>query len=344
MTVITLTPDRKIRLDILLRENLGKELNLEISNSKIRRLIMAGCVRVNAKEVRVPSYTVFEASRVDVSVDKEKLLYEKEADDIKFDVTPESVLYEDAYLIFIDKPSRFPTEKTIVDSRDNLHDAVVRYLWSKNPSLRNPPYVGIMHRLDKDTSGVILFTKKREVNKAVFDMFDSGKLKIDGCSSDKKSSSGICNAINSGLTSSTPQTEISHNTRPITKTYIAVVKDCAKIKDSFVVKNFLGRITSKSSGAKWGEVPESRGGVIAVTEFKVRKREKGMCFIECHPVTGRTHQIRVHLAGIGCPILGDKIYGDLRDGAERLMLHAESLEIVHPVSGERLCVKSERGI
>lgn len=319
MTVITLTPDRKIRLDILLRENLGKELNLEISNSKIRRLIMAGCVRVNGREVRVPSYMVFEKSQVAVSVDKEKLLYEKEADDIKFEVTPESVLYEDEYLIFIDKPSRFPTEKTIVDSRDNLHDAVVRYLWNKNPSLRNPPYVGIMHRLDKDTSGVILFTKKREVNKAIFDMFDSGKLEFNS-------------------------TDIASNTRPITKTYIAVVKDCAKIKDSFVVKNFLGRITSKSSGAKWGEVPESRGGVIAVTEFKVRKREKDMCFIECHPVTGRTHQIRVHLAGIGCPILGDKIYGDVRDGAERLMLHAESLELVHPVSGERLCVKSGRGI
>lgn len=311
MQVITLTPDRKIRLDILLREKLGAELNLEISNSKLRRLIMAGCVRVNGKEVRVPSYTVFEKSQVDVSVDKEKLLYEKEADDIKFEVTPESVLYEDDYLIFIDKPSRFPTEKTIVDSRDNLHDAVVRYLWSKNPSLRNPPYVGIMHRLDKDTSGVILFTKKREVNKAIFDMFDSSKLDVSG------------------------------GTRPISKTYIAVVKNSTKIKDRFTVKNYLGRINSKSAGAKWGEVPESRGGVIAVTEFSVRSREGDRCVLECHPVTGRTHQIRVHLAEMGCPILGDKIYGDVRDGAERLMLHAESLELCHPVSGKKMMVKSK---
>ncbi|MBQ0162588.1 MAG: RluA family pseudouridine synthase [Treponema sp.] len=332
MQVITLTPDRKIRLDILLREKLGAELNLEISNSKLRRLIMAGCVRVNGKEVRVPSYTVFEKSQVVVSVDKEKLLYEKEADDIKFEVTPESVLYEDDYLIFIDKPSRFPTEKTIVDSRDNLHDAVVRYLWSKNPSLRNPPYVGIMHRLDKDTSGVILFTKKREVNKAVFDMFDSGRLDFSGGLSDGDKSNGIS------------QTDISRNIRPISKTYIAVVKNSTKIKDHFVVKNFLGRITSKSAGAKWGEVPESRGGVIAVTEFSIRSREGDRCVLECHPVTGRTHQIRVHLAEMGCPILGDKIYGDARDGAERLMLHAESLELTHPVTGEKLCIKSGKGI
>ena len=329
MQVITLTPDRKIRLDILLREKLGAELNLEISNSKLRRLIMAGCVRVNGKEVRVPSYTVFEKSQVDVSVNKEKLLYEKEADDIKFEVTPESVLYEDDYLIFIDKPSRFPTEKTIVDSRDNLHDAVVRYLWSKNPSLRNPPYVGIMHRLDKDTSGVILFTKKREVNKAIFDMFDSSRLDFSGSLSDGDKSNGIS------------QTDISRNTRPISKTYIAVVKNSTKIKDRFTVKNYLGRITSKSAGAKWGEVPESHGGVIAVTEFSVRKRDGDRCVLECHPVTGRTHQIRVHLALMGCPILGDKIYGDVRDGAERLMLHAESLELCHPVSGEKMIVKSK---
>lgn len=334
MQVITLTPDRKIRLDILLREKLGKELNLEISNSKLRRLIMAGCVRINGKEVRVPSYTVFEKSQVVVSVDKEKLLYEKEADDIKFEVTPESVLYEDEYLIFIDKPSRFPTEKTIVDSRDNLHDAVVRYLWSKNPSLRNPPYVGIMHRLDKDTSGVILFTKKREVNKAIFDMFDSSRLDFSGNVSDGGKSNGISQTKVSGPENSTC------NTRPISKTYIAVVKNSTKIKDRFTVKNYLGRITSKSAGAKWGEVPESRGGVIAVTEFSVRSREDDRCVLECHPVTGRTHQIRVHLAGIGCPILGDKIYGDVRDGAERLMLHAESLELCHPVSGEKMMVKS----
>ena len=328
MQIVTLISDSKIRLDILLRERLGKELNLKISNSKLRRLIMAGCVRVNGKEVRVPSYTVFAESKVDVSVDKEKLLYEKEADDIKFEVTPESVLYEDDYLIFIDKPSRFPTEKTIVDSRDNLHDAVVRYLWAKNPSLRNPPYVGIMHRLDKDTSGVILFTKKREVNKAIFDMFDSSKLEFERSLADDCKSSG------------TSQTGISRNARPISKTYIAVVKNSTKIKDSFTVKNFLGRITSKSSGAKWGEVPKSRGGVIAVTEFKVRKREGDKCVIECHPVTGRTHQIRVHLAGLGFAILGDRIYGDVNNGAERLMLHAESLELVHPVSGEKMCVKS----
>lgn len=312
MTTYTIFPESKIRLDELLRQNLPKLTGLELSNSKIRRLIMAGCIRVNGREVRIPSYTVFVKSNVEAFVDKDKLLYEKQADDISFEVTEESVLYEDEYLIFINKPAKFPTEKTIVTDRDNLHDAVVRYLWKKNPSLRNPPYVGIMHRLDKDTSGVILFTKTREVNKAIFDMFDSSKLELNETS--------------------------EKNYRPVQKTYIAVVKDSVKIKESFTVKNFLGRITSKSAGCKWGEVPESRGGLIAVTEFKVIKRDAGRCYLECHPITGRTHQIRIHLAGLGTPISGDTLYNG--DKAERLFLHAKSLELTHPITGKKISVSA----
>lgn len=312
MTTYTIFPESKIRLDELLRQNLPKLTGLELSNSKIRRLIMAGCIRVNGREVRIPSYTVFVKSNVEAFIDKDKLLYEKQADDISFEVTEESVLYEDEYLIFINKPAKFPTEKTIVTDRDNLHDAVVRYLWKKNPSLRNPPYVGIMHRLDKDTSGVILFTKTREVNKAIFDMFDSSKLELNETS--------------------------EKNYRPVQKTYIAVVKDSVKIKESFTVKNFLGRITSKSAGCKWGEVPESRGGLIAVTEFKVIKRDAGRCYLECHPITGRTHQIRIHLAGLGTPISGDTLYNG--DKAERLFLHAKSLELTHPITGKKISVSA----
>ena len=312
MTTYTIFPESKIRLDELLRQNLPKLTGLELSNSKIRRLIMAGCIRVNGREVRIPSYTVFVKSNVEAFIDKEKVLYEKQADDISFEVTEESVLYEDEYLIFINKPAKFPTEKTIVTDRDNLHDAVVRYLWKKNPSLRNSPYVGIMHRLDKDTSGVILFTKTREVNKAIFDMFDSSKLELNETS--------------------------EKNYRPVQKTYIAVVKDSVKIKESFTVKNFLGRITSKSAGCKWGEVPESRGGLIAVTEFKVIKRDAGRCYLECHPITGRTHQIRIHLAGLGTPIYGDTLYNG--DKAERLFLHAKSLELTHPITGKKISVSA----
>ena len=144
----------------------------------------------------------------------------------------------------------------------------------------------------------------------------------------------------------------STNVRPVKKTYVAQVFDSPLIKDRFTVKNYLGRITSKSSQGKWGSVPKAKGGLIAVTEFKVRERKNGICIIECHPVTGRTHQIRIHLAQSGFPIIGDTLYGKdahayntklLKSSPERLMLHAESLELVHPVTGERLCIKAESG-
>lgn len=307
------TVSSNVRLNEFLRKVIPETLGCEISNSKIRRLIISGCVSVDGRVVRIPAFDLRSGSKVSAFIDKEKLFFEKPADDIKFEVTPEAVLYEDDYLIFINKPCHFPTEKTVVDSRDNLHDAVVRYLWSKNPGLRNPPYVGIMHRLDKETSGVILFTKKREINKAIFDMFDSAKLDFSGSATEA--------------------------TRPVKKTYIAEVLDSPEIKESFTVKNYLGRISSKSAQGKWGSVPESKGGVLAVTEFKIRQRRAGICILECHPVTGRTHQIRVHLAQSGFAIIGDSLYGGRANS--RLMLHAESLELIHPVTGKKLCVKAE---
>lgn len=329
MTNYEIISTEKNRLDKILQKKLPEILTLEISNSKIRRLIMAGCVSINGRQIKVPSFIVFEKTKIYVAVDKEKLLYEKHSDDVFFEVSQESVLFEDEYLIFINKPTRFPTEKTIVQDRDNLHDAIVRYLWKKNPSLRNPPYVGIMHRLDRETSGVILFTKSRTVNKAIFDMFDSSKLLAES------------------------NNNFESLSRPIQKTYIAVVKDSPLIKDKFVVQSYLRRLTSKSATCKWGSGPsifskdkkkekifseKKDDGLFSMTEFKVLKRENGLCYIQCHPITGRTHQIRVHLSESGFPILGDLIYGG--EKYFRLMLHAKTLKLVHPVTNQNLEIEA----
>ena len=91
----------------------------------------------------MPSFTVFAKSSVFVSVDEEKLFYEKQPDDIKFELTEKNVLFEDEYIIVVNKPSHFPTEKSMVETRDNLHAAVVRYLFARqkiqNPNAKNPP-------------------------------------------------------------------------------------------------------------------------------------------------------------------------------------------------------------
>ena len=142
-----------------------------------------------------------------------------------------------------------------------------------------------MHRLDRTTSGVILFTKTRAVNGAVSELFQSHDL---------------------------------------TKQYLAIVEDKKNVEKSFTVEMYMGRITGKSRQGKWGEVPECRGGQYSKTDFRVLKKitvEGRPCLlIECSIHTGRTHQIRVHLASRGLPILGDTLYGGTP--AKRLYLHS----------------------
>lgn len=287
---IDFTTSEKIRIDEYLRRELPGHVDGECSNSKIRRLIVAGAVSVNGKTVTRPSFELRGRSLVSVQFEAEKFFFEKQPDDIKFEVTDKDVLFEDENLIFINKPAFFPVEQTITGNRDNLHDAVVAYLWKRNPELRNPPYVGIMHRLDRDTSGVILFTKNRSINKAVSGLFQT------------------------------------HN---FTKKYIAVVEK-SKVKagvKTFTVEKYMGRISGKSQAGKWGCLPESRGGQYSRTEFTVTGSalvdSKQCVLIECNLFTGRTHQIRVHLSEAGMPILGDELYGGSPAG--RMWLHASEL-------------------
>lgn len=297
--------EKACRLDELIRELLPARMPernpADISNSKIRRLIVAGAVRVDGRQCRVPAERLHAGSSVTASIDDGKFFYEKQPDDIKFEVTKDAVLYEDDVLLVVDKPAFFPTEATIAGQRDNMHDAVVRWLWSETPAQRNPPYAGIMHRLDRETSGVLLFTKQRTVNGAVHDMFEQ---------------------------------HTAH------KVYRAVVRSKDFRSKEFSVDNFLGRITAKSSAGKWGAVPESGGGLHAHTDFTLLG--EGMLngvrvlYIEARPLTGRTHQIRVHLASLGMPIMGDELYGG--PVADRMYLHAQSLAFPHPVTGAAMTV------
>lgn len=273
------------------------------SNSKIRRLILAGAVQVNGRPLTRPAFELRGHSSISVSFDAEKFFYEKQPDDTVFEMSDQAVLYEDDNLIFVNKSADFPVEQTITGNRANLHDALVDYLWKRNPSLRNPPYVGIMHRLDRTTSGVIMFTKTRAVNKDVSEIFQSHNL--------SKQYLAVVEALR-GTDSCHPE----RNCHP------ELVSG-----SQFTVEMYMGRITGKSQQGKWGQVAESRGGQYSKTDFRVLKQltiEGRKCLlIKCTLYTGRTHQIRVHLASRSLPILGDTLYGGV--SAKRLYLHANHL-------------------
>ena len=311
------------RLDVFLRERIPELLSKKsevvsakgestVSNSKIRRLIVAGVVQVNKRQCRIPAYDLHPGEKVTVQIDEEKFFFEKQPDDIKFEVTENSVLFEDDNIIVVNKPAFFPTEETITGNRDNLHDAVLRYLWKKNPALRNPPYVGIMHRLDRETSGVILFTKTRAVNGAVHDMFENHTA--------QKVYRAVCTRK--------PQ---------LGKAQVG------EVPEKFSIDKPIGRISASSAACKMGvvETANHRTGNIkeiqpARTDCSLIGKKGNRYYIEARPHTGRTHQIRVHLSWYGLPLVGDELYGGVE--GERIMLHAVSLTFPHPVTKEVVCV------
>ena len=299
-----------VTLDAFLRNRLPDELSkisgpTTASGSKIRRLIIAGAVQVNGHPIRRPGFILSSGSWIFVRLDTAKFNFEKQNNDIHFELTNDRILYEDDVIIVVDKPANFPTEATIVNSRDHLQAAVARYL-SKNADQQSGsqsedslPYVGIHHRLDRETSGVILFTKTKAINSIVHRMF------------------------------------LEHT---VQKEYQALTVRPKKLPDAkFYIDNSLARISPKSAPCKWGAVPN--GGQKAHTDFQLQEVYPSGLRIQAILQTGRTHQIRVHLTELGMPLLGDVLYGGPAQAGgrscSRVMLHAAALTFPHPLDDTR---------
>lgn len=281
----------------------SRENNADVSRSKIRRLIIAGTVSVNGKQERRPERNIAPGTGILIRLDLSRFLFEKKPDDITFELSEKSVLFEDEWILVVNKPARFPSEATIVADRDHLHAACKRYL-NRNGEHRNTPYCGLLHRLDRDTSGVILFSKTRTVNAEIHRQFTE---------------------------------------KTIQKTYLALSLPTGRYPAfPFSVENHLGRISPKSAPAKWGAV--TKDGDEAHTDFQLAEEKKELLLIKAFPRTGRTHQIRVHLSGEHLPILGDTLYGGAAEfnntPVPRVMLHAAELSFRHPVSGEQKTVSA----
>jgi len=289
-----------LRLDLAVRAHLQRQGGLEgLSRLAIRRAIEDGRCHVNGREVRWCSWRMPEGARI-------RLLW---VDEGEVRVAPRGgsggpaleVLYEDAWLIAVNKPSGLPTQGTLDARRAHLLGQV-----EAEVRARGGRYVGLPHRLDAGTSGVVLFAKNREINASLGGLFARGEVE---------------------------------------KTYDAVVFGAPLEAEVFRVDNHLDQIKG-SRPQRWGEV--HAGGKRAVTDFVVRARQSvpggEVAWVTARPLSGRTHQIRVHLAGLARAIVGDGLYGgrghvgSLR--VERLMLHASRLCLVHPVGGASLVIES----
>ena len=301
------------RLDQVLAEKLPDLLRQPVSKSKIRKLIMAGAVYLNGKRVRIASKEIFYRAKIELYVDLDRLQADATTQDQVFEMSDDRVLFEDEFLIVVNKPPGLPTQATLDQARDHLYAAVKRYLGRREKN----PYLGLHHRLDRDTSGVVLLTKSTAANAGVAALF-ANRLA-------KKSYQALAWAEPKGSPQDWPK--------------------------SWEVQNYLAR--AASSGKKAKMVSVRSGGDIARTEFRLLGQFGPGVWVEAQPQTGRMHQIRVHLAEGGLPILGDCTYGgrseilspglgpsQVPSRVPRMMLHAARLTFQHPIHQNEISVES----
>jgi RluA family pseudouridine synthase len=277
-------------LSELLGVALAAIVGREVPRSRVRAMIVAGAVRVDGRPARVASRTVREGQLVEALARVGALAAPAAATDRPFVLRPAAILYRDEWLLAVAKPPGLPTHATADRSRPSLVGHVERYLAEAG----RPGRVAVHQRLDRDTSGVVLF--------------------------------GIDAVANAGLAR-------AFGGREIEKRYWAVTARPATPPGSFVVDAPLCDGGPARRPVRVG----GPGAREARTEVTVRETMPRALLVEARPRTGRKHQVRVHLAHAGLPILGDPVYGDPRS-APRLMLHAAGIVLPHPVTGRTLAI------
>jgi len=220
----------------------------------------------------------------------------------------ERIVHEDEDVVVIDKPVDVSTHAPDAGRTDDAFSRLRLALAERDGIPPEQVYLGIHQRLDRDTSGVLLFTRRKSANANVAAEFEG---------------------------------------RRVQKTYVAVVDGWPKRLEKGVLRDELvpaegGRmqvVSPAERGDKRGERRGSRAKAqVAVTRYRVLRRDGTRALIELSPETGRTHQLRVQLAAAGAAIAGDRLYQG--PAAARLMLHASRLELRHPKSGARLEVSA----
>lgn len=307
ITIQTTPADSGKRLDQVLADRLPALLNQPLSKGKIRKLIVAGAVYLNGKRVRIASKEVVSHARLEAYIDLEKLQGDGGGQFIPFEMTPERVLFEDEFLIIVDKPAGIPTQPTLDEARVNLFLAVKKYLAARQKVPLPQVYLALHHRLDRDTSGVILMSKSVQANAGLALGFSSRQ--------NKKIYQALCHKEPSQTLSA-----------------------------QWSVQNYLG--VDKNSPQKKKRYCSLRsGGDPAHTDFKILEELHSAYWVEAQPHTGRTHQIRVHLSESGAPILGDVTYRGRKSlgtlEIPRTLLHALSLTFIHPIHQNRIAIQSE---
>ena len=289
---------KPVRLDKYLK----KEIK-DISREKIIYCIKNGKIRIEGKKKVKPSHILKGGEKILLEIFDFLNSIKKPFSIKPQSVSPEpEILYEDENLLIINKPSGIIVHPTV---NNIIKPSIASWFLQKYPFIFNVGEdrlrPGIVHRLDKETSGVLILVKNNLVFDYLKNLFEAREIK---------------------------------------KKYIALVRGEIKKQQGTID---LPLMRSKKSPIKRKVVMKKDKGKSALTNYKVLKQYQGYTLLEICPETGRTHQIRVHLASIGFPVAGDKIYGKLKKpeglNLSRHFLHAQEISFVS-FNGKSLKIQS----
>lgn len=291
---------------MILREKVSRELGERrlddvlaalftgVSKSEARRIIDRGGCSINAAMVRVASRIVKPDDVIEIGLMEPGRFRE-------LILPPESLLYEDDDLVAVNKPAGVNSQRTPYQLKGTLEFWVSEHF--RQLGINEPARV--IHRLDRGTSGVMLFPKNRRAAAWLSARFHDGLVE---------------------------------------KRYLALVSGRPQ-QDAWKSDGAIGKVAKSRYGIM-------AGGRSALTEFRLLSASEGFSLVEARPLTGRTHQIRVHLAASGLPIVGDATYGGLP--AARMMLHCSQLSfknergteirVTAPLDGAFEAFMKEKGI
>ena len=284
--------EQKVELTVA-EEMSGKRLDSvlagmmpEYSRSFIQKLFENGSITVGGDPCSEKKRKAAAGDIVEITIPQPERL-EVEAEDIPLDI-----VYEDDELLVVDKPAGMVVHPAPGNHSGTLVNALMYHCGDALSSINGVIRPGIVHRIDKDTSGLLMVAKTDRAH----------------------------NALSAQLA--------EHS---ITRRYKAIVYSNIK-EDEGTVDKPIGR----DPGNRLRNAVVYTNSKNAVTHYRVLERFGGFTLVEAVLETGRTHQIRVHMAYIRHPLLGDTLYGPAKNsyGAKRQMLHAGVLGFVHPVTGE----------
>lgn len=305
MNTETPSPNLQVRLVTIDEDNVGQRIDnfllsklKGVPKSMIYRIVRKGEVRVNKKRIK-PEYKLAEGDQVripPVRVSEENYRTAPSANLERVSRLEDRILFEDKHILVLNKPAGIA-----VHGGSGVDYGVIEALRSLRPQQK---FLELVHRLDKDTSGVLLVAKKRSALKHLHDQLRHKQMQKD---------------------------------------YQALVRGEWQKHDK-VVKAPLLKLTLKS-----GEriVRVNTEGKASETRFKILQRYDGATLVQASPVTGRTHQIRVHCQYAGHPIACDEKYSEQKFddsmralGLNRLFLHAAQLKFTHPDTETEMTVKA----